>query len=112
MEDEELRRQFAEINAKLDTILARVFLSDPPEALTGLGSARIERIEQMMADLQAKLGTARRSATARVPRAREIIKRVRHDGCGSQAGRVELFTGIEAASSRPVRMRRIVVIDG
>jgi hypothetical protein len=41
---------------------------------------------------------------------REIIKRIRHDSCGGQAGRVELLTGIEGASSRPVR--RIVLRGG
>jgi hypothetical protein len=34
---------------------------------------------------------------------RELIAKLRHDGCGGQARRVELLTGIEAASSRPVR---------
>jgi hypothetical protein len=28
---------------------------------------------------------------------------MRHDGCGGSPGRVELITGIEGASSRPVR---------
>jgi hypothetical protein len=32
------------------------------------------------------------------------------DGCGGRAGRVELLTGIEGASSRPVR--RIVLVAG
>jgi hypothetical protein len=41
---------------------------------------------------------------------REIIKRMRRDGCGGRPGRVELLTGIEGASSRPVR--RIVLVDG
>jgi hypothetical protein len=41
---------------------------------------------------------------------REIIKRIRHDSCGGRAGRVELLSGIEGASSRPVR--RIVVREG
>jgi hypothetical protein len=41
---------------------------------------------------------------------REIIKRMRHDGCGGRAGPVELLTGIEGASSRPVR--KIVVLGG
>ena len=36
-----------------------------------------------------------------------LIARARHDGCGGRAGRVELLTGIEGASSRPVR--RIVL---
>jgi hypothetical protein len=33
---------------------------------------------------------------------RDIIARMRHDGCGGRPGRVELLTGIEGASSRPV----------
>jgi hypothetical protein len=41
---------------------------------------------------------------------RDIIARMRHDGCGGWAGRVELLTGIEGVSSRPVR--RIVVLNG
>jgi hypothetical protein len=41
---------------------------------------------------------------------RDILDRMRHDGCGSRAGRAELLTGIEGASSRPVR--RIVLRDG
>jgi hypothetical protein len=32
-----------------------------------------------------------------------LIARARHDGCGGRAGRVELLTGIEGASSRPVQ---------
>jgi hypothetical protein len=34
---------------------------------------------------------------------REILDRMRHDGCGGRAGRAELLTGIEGVSSRPVR---------
>ena len=34
---------------------------------------------------------------------RDIIARMRHDGCGGREGKVELITGIEGASSRPVR---------
>jgi hypothetical protein len=41
---------------------------------------------------------------------RDIIARMRHDGCGGRAGKVELLSGIEGASSRPVR--RIVLIGG
>ena len=41
---------------------------------------------------------------------RDIIARMRHDGCGGRAGKVELLTGIEGASSRPVR--RIVLVEG
>jgi hypothetical protein len=31
---------------------------------------------------------------------RDIIARMRHDGCGGRPGRVELLTGVEGASSR------------
>jgi hypothetical protein len=41
---------------------------------------------------------------------RTILARMRHDGCGGRAGQVELLTGIEGASSRPVR--RIVLREG
>jgi hypothetical protein len=34
---------------------------------------------------------------------RDIIAWRRHDGCGGSAGKVELITGIEGASSKPVR---------
>ena len=40
----------------------------------------------------------------------ELLAKLRHDGCGGRAGRAELLTGIDGASSRPVR--RIVVQDG
>jgi hypothetical protein len=40
---------------------------------------------------------------------RDILARMRHDGCGGRAGKVELLTGIEGASSRPVR--RIVLVE-
>jgi hypothetical protein len=39
-----------------------------------------------------------------------ILNRERHNGCGGRAGRVELLTGIEGASSRPVR--KIVLRSG
>jgi hypothetical protein len=35
---------------------------------------------------------------------------MRHDGCGGRAGQVELLTGIDEVSSRPVR--RIVLLAG
>ena len=41
---------------------------------------------------------------------REIIKLMRHVGCGGRASKVELISGIEGASSRPVR--KILVLDG
>jgi hypothetical protein len=33
---------------------------------------------------------------------RVLLARMRHDGCGGIAGKAELLTGIESASSRPV----------
>ena len=39
---------------------------------------------------------------------RDILRRARHDGCGGLAGKAELTTGIEGASSRPAR--RIVLM--
>ena len=38
---------------------------------------------------------------------RDILAKMRHDGCGGLAGKAELLTGIEGVSSRPVR--RIVL---
>jgi hypothetical protein len=43
-------------------------------------------------------------------RLRDILDRMRHDGCGGLAAKAELLTGIEGASSRPVR--RILLIGG
>ena len=34
---------------------------------------------------------------------RDILDKMRHDGCGGRAGKAELLTGIEGVSSRPVR---------
>jgi hypothetical protein len=41
---------------------------------------------------------------------RDIIARMRHEGCGGRAGKAELLTGVEGVSSRPVR--RIVLMAG
>ena len=41
---------------------------------------------------------------------RNILRRMRHDGCGGGAGKTELLTGIEGVSSRPVR--KIVLRGG
>ena len=46
--------------------------------------------------------------TWRDRRLRDILARMRHDGCGGLAGKAELLTGIEGVSSRPVR--RIVLL--
>ena len=41
---------------------------------------------------------------------RDFLAKMRHDGCGGQAGKAELLTGIDGASSRPVR--KIVLLGG
>jgi hypothetical protein len=41
---------------------------------------------------------------------RDIIARMRHDGCGGRPGRVELVTSVDGASSLPVR--RIAILQG
>jgi hypothetical protein len=41
---------------------------------------------------------------------RELLARMRHEGCGGLAGKAELLTRIEDVSSRPVR--RIVLRAG
>jgi hypothetical protein len=41
---------------------------------------------------------------------RDILDKMRHDGCGGRAGKAELLTGIEGVSGRPVR--RIVLRAG
>ena len=46
--------------------------------------------------------------TWRDRRLRDILARMRHDGCGGLAAKAELLTGIEGVSSRPVR--RIVLL--
>jgi hypothetical protein len=40
---------------------------------------------------------------------RDMLHRMRHDGCGGRAAKAELLSGIEGVSSRPVR--RIVLIS-
>ena len=41
---------------------------------------------------------------------RALLARMRHEGCGGLPGRAELLTGIEGASSRPVR--KILLREG
>ena len=41
---------------------------------------------------------------------RDILAKMRHDGCGGLAGKAELLSGVEGVSSRPVR--RIVLREG
>ena len=43
-------------------------------------------------------------------RLRDLLVRARHEGCGGQPAKVELVTGVEGVSSRPVR--RIVLRGG
>jgi hypothetical protein len=41
---------------------------------------------------------------------RDILAKIRHNNCGGRLAKVELLTGVEGASSRPVR--RIVPRGG
>ena len=41
---------------------------------------------------------------------RQILARIRHDGCGGRTAKAELLTGVEGVSSRPVR--KIVLPGG
>ena len=41
---------------------------------------------------------------------RDILDRMRHDGCGGRAGKAELLSGIESVSGRPVR--KVVLREG
>jgi hypothetical protein len=41
---------------------------------------------------------------------RDILARMRQEGCGGLAAKAELLTGVEGVSSRPVR--RIVLVAG
>src|SRR4029077_17980042 len=46
---------------------------------------------------------------------RDIIARMRHDGCGGRAGKVELLTGTEGSRRPPVRRHGVVggfITDG
>jgi hypothetical protein len=52
------------------------------------------------------LNEARAAAQRHMPH-REILARMRHEGCGGGAGKAELLTGVDGVSSRPVR--RIVL---
>jgi hypothetical protein len=58
---------------------------------------------------QERMFSQTHSAQSHMP-IRDIIERMRHDGCGGGAGKVELLTGIEGVSSRPVR--KIVLREG
>jgi hypothetical protein len=49
------------------------------------------------------LNEAHTSGRRREISLRALLARMRHDGCGGRPGRAELLTGIERASSRPVR---------
>ena len=40
---------------------------------------------------------------------RDILAKMRHDGCSGLAAKAELLTGVEGVSSRPVR--RIVLLE-
>jgi hypothetical protein len=49
------------------------------------------------------LNEAHTSGGRRAMPLRNLIAKLRHDGCGGLAGKAELLSGIEGVSSRPVR---------
>ena len=56
------------------------------------------------------INEAHAHASRRTMALRDILDRMRHDGCGGRAGKAELMSGHDGASSRPVR--RIVLRGG
>ena len=56
----------------------------------------------------AVLNEAHTSGRRRDMPLRDLLARMRHDGCSGIADKAELLTGIESASSRPVR--RIILL--
>ena len=70
------------------------------------------RQRQTTADRQAGAGPAVQRVPVLVDEGdvRDILAKMRHDGCGGRAGKVELLTSIEGVSSRPVR--KIVLREG
>jgi hypothetical protein len=49
------------------------------------------------------LNEAHASDAQRDMRLRDLLAHARHEGCGRRAAKAEVLTGIEGASSRPVR---------
>ena len=83
-------------------------LPSGPEALGEPFSAFPSWFLRIECDRCGKSGWSRDALAQRAMLIRDIIARMRHDGCGGRAGKVELLTGIEGVSSQPVR--RIVLL--
>jgi hypothetical protein len=64
-----------------------------------------ERCSKVRTFNEAHLSGARRRQPLQA-----LLAKMRHDGCGGQPGRVELMSGVDGVSSRPVR--RIVLRAG
>jgi hypothetical protein len=75
-------------------------LPTPAEALDEPFSAYPSWFLRIECDRCGKVQMINETHTAkRAMPIRDIIDRMRHDGCGGRAGKVELITGIEGASS-------------
>jgi hypothetical protein len=86
-------------------------LPTPAEALNEMFSAFPSWFLRIECDSCGKVVMINEAQAATPLRGRplsEILTLFRHDGCGGQPARAELLTGIEGASSRPVR--QIVLI--
>jgi hypothetical protein len=70
----------------------------------GTGGPTAKRFLRIICDRCGKLQIINEAHAAWRDRTlRQILARMRHDGCGGLAGRAELVTDSEAVSSRPVR---------
>jgi hypothetical protein len=78
----------------------------PAEALNEPFSAFPSSFMRITCDRRGKdrvISETHTNAAQRDMLIRDIIAWMRHDCCGGRAGKVELMTGIDGASSRPVR---------
>ncbi len=72
IEDEELRRSFAEINAKLDAILAMLMPPHSPlGALMSASRGGVQPVDRLLADLRAQLDRRTATILAFLPREEE-----------------------------------------
>jgi hypothetical protein len=72
-------------------------IASAPAASQGAERAECDRCGKVQMVREAHTHGRRREMPLRV-----LLARMRHDGCGGIAGKAELLTGIESASSRPV----------
>ncbi len=84
------------------------------DALGILGRGPVRRVGRNLPNQAHQAALPDFRARAHVSRSRpallirQILARMRHDGCGGRAAKAELLTGVQGVSSRPVR--RIVLL--